>query len=72
MGLSDITINRNLVGQFLISIFIGWLIGSGISWINIFGHSEQAPFICAIAGGISSIVRLVRQQKVKLANNNSS
>ena len=54
------TINVNLIGQVLIGIFIGWLIGLGISWINVFGHSGQAPLICAMAGGISTLGRLVR------------
>jgi hypothetical protein len=63
MKIFGITINGNLIGQVLIGIFIGYLIGLGISWINIFGHSGHAPKICAMAGGISTVGRLVKQQR---------
>jgi hypothetical protein len=66
-----ITINGSFIGQVLIGVFLGLLIGLGISWINIFGHSGQAPLLCAMAGGISSAGRLIRQQR-KLAKNNNS
>ena len=72
MKIFGITINGNLIGQVLIAIFIGWLIGLGISWINVFGHSGQAPLICGMAGGISSLGQLVRQQQRKLTKNNNS
>ena len=71
MKIFGITINGNLIGQILIGIFIGWLIGLGISWINVFGHSGQAPLICAMAGGISVVGRLVRQHR-KLTKDNIS
>ncbi len=63
MKIFGITISGNLIGQVLIGIFIGWLIGFGISWINVFGYSGQATLICAMAGGISAVGRFVRQHR---------
>ena len=71
MKIFGITINGNLIGQVLISIFIGWLIGFGISCINVFGYSGQAPLICAMTGGISAVGRLVRQNRKLTQDNNS-
>ena len=71
MKIFGITINGNLIGQVFIGIFISWLVGLGISWINVFGHSGQAPLICAMAGGISVVGRLVRQHR-KLTKDNIS
>ncbi len=71
MKIFGITINGNLIGQVLIGIFISWLVGLGISWINVFGHSGQAPLICAMAGGIYAVGRLVRQHR-KLTKDNIS
>ena len=71
MTIFGITFNGNLIGQVLIGIFIGWLIGLGISWFNVFGHSGQAPLICALAGGISAVGRLVRQDRKLTKDNNS-
>jgi len=71
MRIFEITINGNLIGQVLIGFFLGWFIGLGISWINVFGHSGQAPLICAMAGGISAVERLVRQNRKLTKDNNS-
>jgi len=51
------------IGQALIGTLIGWLVGLGISWVNVFGSSGQAPIICAIVCGALTIGRLIRQQK---------
>ena len=72
MKIFGITINGNSIGQVLIGIFIGWLIGLGISWMNVFGHSGQAPLICAMAGGISAVGRLLVWKHRKLTKDNNS
>jgi Kef-type K+ transport system membrane component KefB len=71
MKIFEVTINRNFIGQVFVGIFTGFLIGMAISWINVFGHSGQAPLICAMAGGITSVGRLVKQQKELNRTNNS-
>ena len=45
MNVFGITINRNFIGQILIGIIIGWLIGLGISWINVFGVHRYRRFV---------------------------
>ena len=70
MKLFGLMINGNLIGQIVFGVFMGWLIGLGISWLNVFGHSDNAPLICAVAGGIAAISRLLRQQsKLRKSNN---
>jgi hypothetical protein len=62
MKFIGITINGKIILQILFSIVLGWLVGSAINYINVFGSSEKAPLICALVLGAISLGRLIRQQ----------
>ena len=65
MKIFNVKFNRQIIGEILISVFIGFFIGLVISYINIFGSSQNAPQICAIASGIFSIKRIYIRQNTK-------
>jgi hypothetical protein len=65
MKLFNITFNIQIIGEILISTIVGYLIGLAISYVNIFGSSQNAPQICAMASGVFSIVRINNRQKTK-------
>ncbi len=58
MKIFDIEFNRQVIGEILISVFVGYLIGLAISYINLFGSSQNAPKICAMASAVVSIIRI--------------
>lgn len=58
-----ITFKRKSIEQVFVGIIAGWMIGLCISYLNIFGSSENAPLICALGGGIVALGRLLKQQK---------
>ena len=64
MKLFEAIINRQIAGQILLSIFVGHLVGLGIFCIDIFGSSQNAPMICAMASGVYSLARLTNLTKV--------
>ncbi len=68
MKIFNITFNRQIIGEILISVFVGYLIGLAISYINIFGSSQNAPQICAMASGVFSIMRIYNRQNTKAEN----
>ncbi len=68
MKIFNITFNRQIIGEILISVFVGYLIGLAISYINIFGSSQNAPQICAMASGVFSIMRIYNRQNAKAEN----
>ena len=68
MKIFNIIFNRQIIGEILISVFVGYLIGLAISYINIFGSSQNAPQICAMASGVFSIMRIYNRQNTKAEN----
>jgi len=52
--------------QAVISIYLGWLIGLIIKYINVFGGSDKTPLICAMASGISAFEQLIRKENSNL------
>ena len=64
----NLKFNRQIIGEILISVFVGYLIGLAISYINIFGSSQNAPQICAMASGVFSIMRIYNRQNTKAEN----
>ena len=68
MKIFDIKFNRQVIGEILISVFVGYLIGLAISYINIFGSSQNAPKICAMASGVISIMRIKNKQNMRAEN----
>ena len=68
MRIFNIKFNRQIIGEILISVFVGYLIGLAISYINIFGSSQNAPQICAMGSGVFSIMRIYNRQNTKAEN----
>jgi len=68
MKIFDIKFNRQVIGEILISVFVGYLIGLAISYINIFGSRQNAPKICAMASGVFSIMRIKNKQNMRAEN----
>ncbi len=68
MRIFNIKFNRQIIGEILISVFVGYLIGLAISYINIFGSSQNAPQICPMASGVFLIMRIYNRQNTKAEN----
>ena len=68
MNILKVKFNRQIIGEILIGVFVGYLIGLVISYINIFGSSQNAPQICAMASGVFSIMRIYNRQNTKVKN----
>jgi NhaP-type Na+/H+ or K+/H+ antiporter len=68
MNILKVKFNRQIIGEILIGAFVGYLIGLVISYINIFGSSQNAPQICAMASGGFSIMRIYNRQNTKVKN----
>ena len=68
MRIFNIKFNRQIICEILISVFVGYLIGLAISYINVFGSSQNATQICAMASGVFSIMRIYNKQNTKEEN----
>ncbi|WP_123890015.1 hypothetical protein [Chryseobacterium indoltheticum] len=68
MKIFNITFNRQIIVEILINILVGYVVGLVISYINIFGSSQNAPQFCAMATGIFSIMRIYNRQNPKVKN----
>lgn len=49
--------NIKTVGNIFLSIIAGYFVGELIKYINLFGGSQDAPLICAMAAGGASVLR---------------
>ncbi len=53
--------STNFIVKIGLSVLIGYIIGLLLSYINIFGSSQNAPLMCAIGAGIFSLMRIKRE-----------
>jgi len=44
--------------RILFSTFLGYLVGMAISYINLFGSSQNAPLLCAFGAAAFAVVSL--------------
>ena len=50
--------NIKTIGNIFLSIIVGYFVGELIKYVNLFGSSQNAPLVCAMAAGGASVLRL--------------